>query len=143
MNIRHYEWKRTLARQSVAVPGNFYPEERYLRVHMVKAGMQSLMETTSDYQTAFSLATQVLNTITVPMGEQYGTDSSGTQEMDHTVLGLVRDHSNKVIYWRDAYNPTFRRISLEDALTQAHGNKHVSMTMTHGPFFVDMARQMV
>lgn len=45
-NIEHYEWKRTLARQSVAVPGNFYPEERFLRTHMVKSGMQAqgLME---------------------------------------------------------------------------------------------------
>lgn len=68
MNIKHYQWKRTLARQAVAIPGNFYPEERYLRVHMVKGGMQSLMEETTDYQTAISLAAQVMNTVTVPMG---------------------------------------------------------------------------
>lgn len=41
-NIEHYEWKRTLARQAVAVPGNFYPEERFLRAYMVKSGMQSM-----------------------------------------------------------------------------------------------------
>ena len=41
-NIEHYEWKRTLARQAVAIPGNFYPEERFLRVHMVKTGMQQM-----------------------------------------------------------------------------------------------------
>lgn len=40
-NIDHYEWKRTLARQAVATPGNFYPEERFLRVHMIKSGMQA------------------------------------------------------------------------------------------------------
>lgn len=27
-NIKHYQWKRTLARQAVSVPGNFYPDER-------------------------------------------------------------------------------------------------------------------
>ena len=37
-NIQHYEWKRTLARQAIAIPGNFYPEERFLRVHMIKSG---------------------------------------------------------------------------------------------------------
>lgn len=41
-NIEHYEWKRTLARQAVAVPGNFYPEERFLRAYMVKSGMQDM-----------------------------------------------------------------------------------------------------
>lgn len=40
-NVDHYEWKRTLARQAVSIPGNFYPEERFLRVHMVKSGMQA------------------------------------------------------------------------------------------------------
>lgn len=42
-NINHYEWKRTLARQAVAIPGNFYPEERFLRVHMVKSGYIALV----------------------------------------------------------------------------------------------------
>lgn len=27
-NVDHYEWKRSLARQAVAVPGGWYPEER-------------------------------------------------------------------------------------------------------------------
>ena len=37
-NIQHYEWKRGLARQAIATPGNFYPEERVLRTHMIKSG---------------------------------------------------------------------------------------------------------
>eukprot|EP00604_Paraphysomonas_vestita_P001084 CAMPEP_0174818308 /NCGR_PEP_ID=MMETSP1107-20130205/972_1 /TAXON_ID=36770 /ORGANISM="Paraphysomonas vestita, Strain GFlagA" /LENGTH=102 /DNA_ID=CAMNT_0016029987 /DNA_START=628 /DNA_END=933 /DNA_ORIENTATION=+ len=89
-NIKHYEWKRTLARQAVAVPGGYYPEDRFLRVHMIKSGMQAynLFETT-DYQTAISYTSQVLNSVTVPMGEQYGTDTgdlSGEGSLpDHTI----------------------------------------------------------
>jgi choloylglycine hydrolase len=59
-NIRHYEWKRTLARQAVAIPGNFYPEERFLRVHMIKSGMEDkgyMSEKT--FQRAFSLTSEV------------------------------------------------------------------------------------
>ena len=41
-NIEHYEWKRTLARQAIAVPGNFYPEDRFLRAYMMKSGMQDM-----------------------------------------------------------------------------------------------------
>ena len=40
-SVQHYEWKRGLERQAVAVPGNFYPEERFLRTHMIKAGTNS------------------------------------------------------------------------------------------------------
>ncbi|CAE7509573.1 cbh [Symbiodinium microadriaticum] len=70
-NIQHYEWKRTLARQAVEVPGGWYPE--------------------------------VLNTITVPEGFQYGTDTGETSGegsgADHTMFGLIRDHSEPAIYW--------------------------------------------
>eukprot|EP01047_Picozoa_sp_COSAG01_P018813 COSAG01_NODE_1028_length_12028_cov_5.688826_4_plen_261_part_00 len=38
-NVRHLQWKRGLARQSVSVPGSWYPEERFMRIYMVKAGM--------------------------------------------------------------------------------------------------------
>ncbi|RYY73512.1 linear amide C-N hydrolase [archaeon] len=59
-NIAHYTWKRTLSRQAIATPGNFYPEERFLRVHMIKAGMQSEgMFSNVSYQTAVSLTAQV------------------------------------------------------------------------------------
>jgi penicillin V acylase-like amidase (Ntn superfamily) len=101
-NIQHYQWKRnSLSRQSVAIPGNFYPEERFLRVYMMKQGMQSygLMETTS-YQTAVALTAQVLNTISVPQGNQYGTDSGdGEGENDHSAWGVIRDHDDPTIYW--------------------------------------------
>lgn len=141
MNIRHYEWKRTLVRQSVAIPGNFYPEERYLRIHMVKSGMQELMENTTDFQTAFSLTTQVLNTVNVPMGEQYGTDSgdsSGEGHNDHTQWALIRDHYNKAFYWRDSYNPTWRRIRMEDVID---GEQKI-LKLPTGPYFIDMADAM-
>ena len=31
-NVEHYQWKRSLSRQAVAVPGNWYPEERSDRI---------------------------------------------------------------------------------------------------------------
>jgi choloylglycine hydrolase len=145
-NVKHYEWKRTLARQSVAVPGNFYPEERFLRVHMVKSGMedQGLFASTDNYQQAFALTAQVLNTISVPMGDQYGTDSgetSGEGEADHSVFGLIRDHATPTLYWRDAHNPTFRRIQLKD-LDFSPQAKRKSVKLEDGAYFVDMASSM-
>jgi penicillin V acylase-like amidase (Ntn superfamily) len=103
-NVRHYQWKRTLARQSVAIPGNFYPEERFLRVHMIRDGMQTagLMAETTDYQVAVGLTAQVLNSVTVPQGNQYGTDSgdsSGEGDGDHTSWAVIRDHATPALYW--------------------------------------------
>ena len=100
-NIQHYQWKRTLSRQSIATPGNFYPEERFLRAYMMKAGMQSsgLMDTT-DYQNAISLTSQILNSVNVPQGNQYGTDSGeGEGEGDHTTWAIIRDHDHPTLYW--------------------------------------------
>lgn len=103
-NIKHYEWKRTLSRQAVAIPGNFYPEERFLRIHMLKSGIQDMGLTlsVSDFQRAFALTSEVLNSITVPEGFQYGTDSGdGDSEgsADHTSWGIIRNHDDPTLYW--------------------------------------------
>jgi len=144
--MKHYEWKRTLARQAVAIPGNFYPDERFQRVHMVKAGMQDqgLFESTVDYQTAFALTAQVLNTISVPEGNQYGTDSgesSGEGDADHSVFGIIRDHATPALYWRDAGNPTFRRIQLKDVDLSSSG-KRKAVKLEEGGFFIDVSANM-
>ena len=47
---------------------NLFLATRFLRIHMVKAGMEESGDVdTTDYQQAFSLTSQVLNTVTVPM----------------------------------------------------------------------------
>jgi choloylglycine hydrolase len=141
-HIKHYQWKRTLARQAVAIPGNFYPEERFLRAYMMKEGQQAMgLTSTTDFQHAFAFTVQVLNTVSVPMGNQYGTDSgdSGNSEGDgdHTVWGIVRDHKDPTIYWRDATNPTFRRLALKDVDLSLRGQQK-SLLLESGPYFVNM-----
>ena len=36
---QHYMWKQTLARPATTIPGTFYPDERFLRIHLMKEGM--------------------------------------------------------------------------------------------------------
>jgi hypothetical protein len=73
------------------------------------------------------------------MGEQYGTDTgdnSGEGSLpDHTNWGVIRDHHNAVLYWRDALNPTFRALRLSD-IDWSKGRQ--SLVMEKGPYFVDM-----
>lgn len=148
-NVKHYEWKRTLSRQAVATPGNFYPEERFLRVHMIKSGMQGQgyfdANASVSYQQAISLTAQVLNVITVPMGQQYGTDtgeSSGEgSEPDHSVWGVIRDHATPALYWRDAGNPTFRRLSVKD-MDFSEKAERKAIKLEEGAFFIDIKDQM-
>lgn len=142
-NIQHYQWKRTLARQSIAIPGNFYPEERFLRAYMIKDGMQNanLMTETNTYQRAFGLTAQVLNSVNVPEGEQYGTDSgdsSGEGQGDHTSWAVIRDHSTPALYWRDASNPTFRKIDLRNVNFERRDNTRSKILLEDGPYFVDV-----
>lgn len=167
-NIRHYQWKRTLARQSVAIPGNFYPEERFLRTHMIKEGMQNaqLMTETTSYQRAFALTAQVLNSVSVPEGEQYGTDSgdsSGEGQGDHTSWAVIRDHNTPALYWqviastlttlksnglfitydrRDANNPTFRKINLPDVDFGRKDNTRSKIQLEDGPYFIDVTKNL-
>jgi len=138
-NAQHLAWKRTLVRQAVPVPGSWYPEERFIRVLMVKSAMPPPLSA----QHAVSQAVGVLNTITVPMGSPPGTDSGPhSAEMglaDHTLWGVVRDHADPTVYWRSAYNPSLQRLRLADVdLTK--GATMRSMAVATGPWFTDAAK---
>lgn len=78
--------------------------------------------------------------ITVPMGDQYGTDTDeGDSTGDHSVFGLIRDHVGGSIYWRDDTNPTFRRVSF----AEVDFSERKSMSLETGPFYVDMSSIML
>jgi len=112
-NVKHYLWKQSLARPATALPGAFYPDERFLRIHLIKSSMPK----PSSYQEAMEQALHVLNTVTVPMGQQMGTDSGfGEGLADHTHWGHVYDHKAAVLYWRTQGNLQLQRVELTDAL---------------------------
>merc|ERR1740117_1543973 len=75
-NIKHLEWKRTLERSSVVIPGNFYPDERFMRIHMIRQGIESAKQPET-YRDAVASTVAVLNTVTIPNGKLPGTDGSG------------------------------------------------------------------
>ena len=84
--VQHFEWKQSLARPSTSIPGAFYPDERFLRIHLVKRGLPI----PKDYREAIMQAVHVLNTVTVPPGSQMGTDSGpGEGQGDHTMWGVI------------------------------------------------------
>jgi len=70
-NVKHYRWKESLARPAVALPGGFYPDERFIRVSMLKAALPN----PETYQQAIAQAVGVLNSVTVPVGDQASAGS--------------------------------------------------------------------
>merc|ERR1712224_600131 len=122
-NGRHLTWKRTLVRQAVAVPGGWYPEERFMRVLMVKEAQAP----PTSLQVAVAQAVGVLNTITVPMGPVPGTDSGPhSAEMglsDHSLFGVVRDHADKTMYWRSALNPSLTRTACRSSSSSSKARR--------------------
>lgn len=139
-NVKHLEWKNSLARSSVSVPGNWYPDERYLRIHLVKSGIERTKQPTT-YRQAVANTVAVLNSVTVPMGDIPGTDSeaSGGEGLgDHTQWGLIRDHRNRHIYIRSETNPSFRRISLTE-LALSDGDPVQTMEIEQDPFYIDVS----
>lgn len=137
--IRHLQWKQSLARPSVAMPGSWYPDERFQRIHLVKSGLPQ----PSSYEEAMMQTVHVLNTVTVPMGEQLGTDSgqgSGEGSGDHTQWAVIYDHKNRMVYWRSKVNQNLQRLVLSDiGLESGSPKKHMPVFSPALPWYSDAA----
>ena len=78
-------------------------------------------------------------------GFQYGTDTGEASgeggNADHTMFGLIRDHKDPALFWRDSYNPTFRRLRLKDVNFESMQQQ--MLILESGPYFIDMVDKMV
>mmetsp|Transcript_21413 Transcript_21413/g.40112 ORF Transcript_21413/g.40112 Transcript_21413/m.40112 type:complete len:106 (-) Transcript_21413:421-738(-) len=93
-----------------------------------------------------------LNTVTVPVGFQCGTDSGDSsrsrsskkqdhdKQEEHTLYGVIYDHLNATMYWRTDINHSFQRLRLAD-MDLKEGSRIVSIH-SHDqqlPWFIDAA----
>lgn len=133
--VRHLKWKQSLARPSVSMPGSWYPDERFERIYLVKSGMP----TPKEYEEAMMQAVHVLNTITVPMGNQIGTDSGTGEGLgDHTQWGVIYDHKQKIMYWRSQANQNIQRIRLADAgISTGMKERYLAVESPRLPWYSD------
>jgi penicillin V acylase-like amidase (Ntn superfamily) len=115
--------------------GPHHQDSRFLRIHLVKSVLPA-PETNVD---AVMQAVHTLNTVTVPMGQQMGTDSGkGEGEGDHTQWGVVYDHKLGTIYWRTETNHNLQRLRLADAhLDGGSARHHIKFSKNSLPWFND------
>jgi len=113
-NVKRMEWERSLAREAVSVPGGWYPDDRFIRIRLIKEGIERTKQPKS-YQEAVANLVAVVNSVTVPMGDLPGTGGAVTAGAmaSHTLGSLIRDHRNLIYYVRSELNPSLRRISLK------------------------------
>jgi len=135
--VRHLKWKQSLSRAAVTMPGTWYPDDRVQRIYLVKSAMPK----PKSYEEAVMQAVHTLNTITVPMGSQIGTDSGkGEGEGDHTQWAVIYDHKNATLYWRSEANQNLQRLRLADAkLTTGMKEQVLRVESPRLPWFNDAA----
>ena len=137
-NVKHAQWK--LGRKdtpALSIPGDFYPDARFLRLWLHKSTMVPRATT---YRQAVADAVAVLNTVTVPRGTQPGKDAA----RGRTHWGVVWDHKNSIVYWRSESNMQLQRLRLEDAdLGVGGARRHVPVESAKLPFFADASAQLL
>ena len=139
--VRHLQWKQSLARPAVGMPGSWYPEARFQRLHLVKSALPE----PGSYQEAIMQTVHVLNTVTVPMGSQMGTDSGTGEGLgDHTQYAVIYDSKNQTIYWRTQVNQNLQRLRLVDAGLETGGKEQVIAAQSSElPWFNDASRSLL
>merc|ERR1712232_414286 len=138
--VRHLKWKQSMARPSVSMPGAWYPDNRFQRLYLVKSAMPK----PTSYEEAMMQTVHVLNTVTVPMGAQLGTDSGrGEGRGDHTQWGVIYDSKNKTVYWRSQANQNLQRIRLADArLEEGSPEQSLAVLGSQLPWFSDASKDL-
>lgn len=114
--IKHFHWKYGRGNPAIAIPGGFYPDDRFLRVHMLRSAIEERHQP-STYREAVTLAISVLNSVAVPPGSPPAVDASN----DHTKWQMVRDHKNRRVYYRATNSPSFQMIDLKKVNLAAGG----------------------
>ena len=97
---------RRVFRGSAPARGGWRSMDRFQRLALVKAALPS----PSNLQTAIGQAFSVMDTVSTPAGNQRGQDWI----KEHTVVGMVRDHSARALYWRTPQNQQVQRLSLSE-----------------------------
>jgi choloylglycine hydrolase len=114
----------------LGLPGDSTPPSRFVQAYF----LNRYSPTPKNLKGAVSNALHVLNAVQVANGE--------VAEGDYTEWSVIRDHSNKVYYFRQNENPTLRRIELKK-LNFKEGAKVRSIRIEGGTWYEDVTEKLI
>ncbi len=115
------------------IPGDFTPPSRFVRT----AAMKYLADPAENAHGAINLANHILNTVDIPIGTVKDVKPTGTSK-DYSQWVVIKDLTNKHLYFRSYYNPTLQKIDLKkiDFSPQA---KKISLGIAEGaPAYIEV-----
>mmetsp|Transcript_48796 Transcript_48796/g.139604 ORF Transcript_48796/g.139604 Transcript_48796/m.139604 type:complete len:366 (-) Transcript_48796:252-1349(-) len=137
-NAHMFDWKRQRPASAVPLPGGFYPDDRFLRVHALKTAIESTAQPRT-YREAVSRVVSILNTVDVPPAAP-----ASDHEGDHTKWQVVRDHKNRRVFWRACDTPSWQLINVKAlALEAGSAVSTLSTELPAGvPWYRDLTSEM-
>lgn len=99
----------------LGIPGDWTPPSRFVRIAVFKNFIQKAKNAARNANLAFHL----LNTVDIPYG---GVRNSKDEDFDYTQWVVVKDLTNRKLYWRTYDNLNIREIDLDEAVQKAGNN---------------------
>lgn len=107
----------------LGIPGDWTPPSRFIR----STAMLHFAKTPADHREAVNLSEHILNAVDIPRGDVRPTDN-GVANADYTQWAVIKDLTNRVLYFRDYGNLTLRSIDLKkETLTPGSKGKSISV----------------
>lgn len=95
----------------LGLPGDSTPPSRFVQT----AAALHLAIKPADAREAITLAQKILNRVDIPVGLVRDPGPEGTAHGDRTQWAVIRDHTNRTMYWRSYHDMTLRSFDLRQA----------------------------
>jgi choloylglycine hydrolase len=112
-NLKYFKWENSMYHSSVAVPGNYFSVERFIRATLTRDALPAA----GTPQMAVANALVVLGSVTQPHG-MLGTytrrkPNEEKIQYDSTLWTVIRDHLHLIYYYKSFDSPSLKAIDLK------------------------------
>jgi choloylglycine hydrolase len=115
------------------IPGDFTPPSRFVRA----AAMKHFADPAKNALDAVTLANHVLYTVDIPLGTIKDTQQQGKHE-DYAQWVVIKDLTNKQLYFRSYFNATLRKIDLNKIDFSPKASRVAIAVEDGAPSFIDV-----
>ncbi len=120
----------------LGIPGDWTPPSRFVRTN----AMLQFAKPASNAKEAVGLAVHLLNAVDIPLGDVRGSDND-IKYADYTQWIVIKDLTNRVLYFRSYDNSILRAIDLKKLNFDKSGKPAVITAVAGGQPFVELPVQ--